>query len=67
MLGYVKTMSASGPETERQDVVYRVPSKCWELSIGNIGTKLGSIDDLSATCRVLLNIRVADERVVLPV
>ena len=30
--------------------VYRVPGKCWERLLGNIGTKLGSRYDLSAAC-----------------
>lgn len=43
---------------------HRVPGKCWQRLLGNIGAKLTRIDDTSTTCRILLNIRVANEWVV---
>jgi hypothetical protein len=44
----------------------RVPRKCRECPLSDISIKLRRPHDTSATRRILLNIRVADEWVVLP-
>jgi hypothetical protein len=47
-------------------VSYRIPSERRQSLLGNISTKLGTIDNLCTACWVLLNILVANEGIVFP-
>ena len=45
---------------------HRIKCKSWESSLGNVGSELGTSDDLRATGWILLDILVANKRIVFP-